>query len=367
MMKIENGEKSIHDVALVGSRDEISFSSSQDYCIGMVDVVNSTGLIAGMGNSVMVRKFLSTFINAMAFIVRNFDGIVIKNVGDSLFFYFPETSDMGSRLAFKKVFECFAAMIDARPVINTRLYQAGLPAVSYRISADYGRVEVAHSRSSKQDDLFGPAVSLCAKMNPMAQENGIVIGDDLCAVVRALGLEGDGMNVTGCLSYSAGLKFSYPVHDVVSVSRDRSNPLRRRSGQESGDGQETGGGDVRLKNIMIVDDELDALRTFRSFLDENKYRVQTFSSGEEALRRIASVRPSYYDLIITDIRMAPVNGIELFARAARADPDAKVLFVSALDATQELVSIFPDVNGQNVLRKPVSREQFIRTVEALTS
>ncbi|MDE1764556.1 MAG: adenylate/guanylate cyclase domain-containing protein, partial [Thaumarchaeota archaeon] len=124
-------EGNVFGTDLIG-RDEISFSYSQNYCIGMVDIVNSTGLITSMNNSIKIRKFISTFINSMALIVRNFDGVVIKNVGDSLIFYFPDTSDSDSKDAFKNVFECFAALLDARPIINTKLYQEGLPGINYR-------------------------------------------------------------------------------------------------------------------------------------------------------------------------------------------------------------------------------------------
>ncbi|MDE1763768.1 MAG: response regulator [Thaumarchaeota archaeon] len=356
----------LFETSLLGGDDEISFSSSQNYCVGVVDIVNSTGLIAGMENSIKIRKFLSIFINSMALIVRNFDGTVIKNVGDSLLFYFPDTSNSDSKGIFKKVFECFAAMLDARPIVNTHLYQEGLPAVNYRISADYGRVEIARSRSSKQDDLFGSTVSLCTKINPMAQKNGIIIGEDLYRIIHSLKLDKNGQKVMEAGAYSMGLKFAYSVYEVISTTHDLSNPFRRLSGQID-DNLKSTCNDRGLKNIMIIDDEPDALQTFKLFLDETACRVHTFKDGEEALRKIAAMNPGYYDLIITDIRMAPINGLEFYARLARITPDAKILFLSALDAAQELLSLFPRVKSQNILKKPVNREQFIKTVEALTS
>ena len=80
----------------------------------------------------------------MAAIARNFGANVVKNSGDSLIYYFPETIDSSDNMrAFKNVFECGLTMLSVNPIINTRLQKEddGLPNLSYRISADYGRVE----------------------------------------------------------------------------------------------------------------------------------------------------------------------------------------------------------------------------------
>jgi hypothetical protein len=56
--------------------------------------------------------------------------------------------------------------------------------LSYRISADYGRVEIAKSLTSTSEDLFGLAVNLCAKINSRAEPNGMVIGNSLYQVTN---------------------------------------------------------------------------------------------------------------------------------------------------------------------------------------
>jgi hypothetical protein len=73
--------------------------------------------------------------------------------------------------------ECGITMIAARDIINAKLKEEGeLPSMYYKISADYGRVEVARSLSSPDtDDLFGSNMNVCAKINSMASANGMVI------------------------------------------------------------------------------------------------------------------------------------------------------------------------------------------------
>jgi two-component system, OmpR family, response regulator ChvI len=77
------------------------------------------------------------------------------------------------------------------------------------------------------------------------------------------------------------------------------------------------------------------------------------SDSQEALYRFAQLDPSYYGLVILDIRMARLNGLQLYYRLKAINPNVKVLFLSALDAAEEMVSILPDVKLDDVIRKPV--------------
>ena len=103
-------------------------------------MVNSTSITAKMTNSDYVKKYDGIFINTMATIARNFEGKVIKNTGDSVIYYFPNTCDSSNECAFRNVLECCLTMISATCVIDEKLYEEALPALKYRISADYGKV-----------------------------------------------------------------------------------------------------------------------------------------------------------------------------------------------------------------------------------
>jgi hypothetical protein len=122
----------------------------------------------------------------MAAIARNFGAKVIKNVGDCLIFCYPGTSDPSdtrNKSAFNDVLECFITMIEARSTINQKLHEEGLPPLSYRISADYAR-----SATSESDDLFGPIMNTCSKINLNAPSNGVAIGDGLYKILRSFPL-----------------------------------------------------------------------------------------------------------------------------------------------------------------------------------
>jgi two-component system response regulator ChvI len=170
--------------------EEIQFTgNSHNCCICFVDVVDSTRITTvEIANSEKIKRYYSIFINTMAAIARNFGANIIKNTGDSLIYYFPKTADSPNNMsAFKSVFECGLTMISVNPIVNAKLQkEEGLPNLSYRISADYGRVEVAKSLTSTSEDLFGPTVNLCAKINSKAEPNGMVIGNNLYQVTKAI-------------------------------------------------------------------------------------------------------------------------------------------------------------------------------------
>ncbi len=167
-----------HSPAVYGlGYEEICFlPDSQNYCVCLVDIVDSTGTTAKISDHQKIRQYYSIFINTMAVVLRSYSGKIVKNAGDALIFYFPDSSDPSHEAAFKDILECFTMMILAHCIINAKLDAQNLLPVSYRISADYGRVEVATSTSSGAKDLFGSPMNICAKINSMAEPNGIVIG-----------------------------------------------------------------------------------------------------------------------------------------------------------------------------------------------
>ncbi|MFY9794423.1 MAG: response regulator, partial [Candidatus Nitrosopolaris sp.] len=115
--------------------------------------------------------------------------------------------------------------------------------------------------------------------------------------------------------------------------------------------------------ILLVDDEEDILDTFKTGLACEGFNVEAFADPMEALTHFATVNPSHYDLAILDIRMPGLNGLQLYYRLKAINRNTKILFVSALDAVPELISILPDVKTTNdIIKKPVALDDFISAV-----
>ncbi len=191
--------------------NEITFSGNYiSCCVGIVDAVNSTNISAKLVNGKLC-KYYSIFLNAMAVIAREFGAVVVKNVGDSLLYYFPQTLDGYSKSALKDMLECNLTMIESHLIINKKMLEENLPSVNYRVSVDYGNVMIAKSLNTSNDDIFGATVNLCAKINSKAAPNSIVIGGDLHQIVKNFG-EYD-FNLIS--SYSSGLKLEYPIYTIM--------------------------------------------------------------------------------------------------------------------------------------------------------
>jgi len=190
--------------------NEILFNGGyKNYCICIVDIVNSCKITASLPKA-KVCKYYSIFLNSMAMIAKEFGGKVVKNVGDSLLYYFPQTSDDSSKHNFIDPLECSMAMIEAHGIINQKMREERLPPVNYRISADYGSVMTAKTKTS-DEDVFGATVNMCAKINHIAIPNSIVIGADLFQIVKSF----EGYEFEPVAVYSSGFKYEYTVYSVT--------------------------------------------------------------------------------------------------------------------------------------------------------
>ncbi len=109
-------------------------------------------------------------------------------------------------------------MIAVNPIINAKLTEEGLPSLHYRMSADYGRVDVVKSLTSTSEDLFGPTVNICAKINSIASPDGMVIGGDLYEIVnRTFDKNYYFSKVSQYLIDDFGIQ--YPVYSISSKSK----------------------------------------------------------------------------------------------------------------------------------------------------
>lgn len=200
------------------SDEEVTFSGKrQNYCVCYIDMINSTKITDEMSES-NIGKYYSIFLNAMAIIAKNFGGKIMKNAGDCLIFYFPASSESSEELVFKDIIECCLTMTLAHDAINARLSKQNLPALNYRISADFGKLEVARSVTSNSEDFFGSTMNLCAKINAKALPNGIVIGEGLHRILKSFTFY-NSYNFEEIGSYSMINKKDYPFYSVTSKEK----------------------------------------------------------------------------------------------------------------------------------------------------
>ena len=105
-----------------------------------------------------------------------------------------------------------------------------------------------------------------------------------------------------------------------------------------------------IKNIMLVNDEQDVLYNFKITLSEEG-NVISFSKSKEAVHQHlidSNNSSSYCDLAIIDIRMPELNGIQLYQILKIINKNIKVLFISALEAAGEILSMFPEIDSSDI-------------------
>lgn len=338
------------------NEDEIHFlDRSQHYLVSFVDMVNSTETASHFLGSDAVRKYYSLFINAIASIAREAGGKVIKNAGDCLVLYFPATSGTMDFASLKRSLDCCLDICDAHAAINSLAKTEGLPPVNYRVSADYGAVELAKSKTSSEYDLIGPTMNLCSKINAKASSNSLVVGGDLHEILTT-GFDrkfNKHYRFEQIGEYSAGLKCAYPV---FAVSRKQYAGIAEH--YDSSPGQKS------RYRIMIVDDEPDILMTFGTMLEStDAIDVESFTDSLEALRQFLAKNPGYYSLVIADIRMPRLNGIQLSKILKCLDPELHILLVTAHDIVEEVSSMLPEIQRANIVRKPMSQDTFLNKVK----
>ena len=113
------------------------------------------------------------------------------------------------------------------------------------------------------------------------------------------------------------------------------------------------------KNILVVDDEKIVCDMARIILQNEGYEVDTFTDSVLAL---AAIRNKRYDLVVTDLKMENVSGMDILREVNQLYPDTKVIMLTAyatLDATIEAIreriyDFFP---------KPVKIEELKRSVQ----
>jgi two-component system, OmpR family, response regulator ChvI len=361
---ILNRSQPINSLGVKKEEDEICFIGAQNCCVCFVDIVNSTGITSSINTPEKVRRFYEIFLNTIAAIARESGAKIIKNVGDCLIFYYPGTADPSNKSAFNDVLECCITMVEARETINRKLHEEELPSLSYRISVDYGRVEVARSATSKSDDLFGPIMNMCSKINSKALPNEVVIGDGLYHQLQSFSLLSS-LEENHCHfekmvmpEYQQAEFKDYPLYSL-----QKNNSISSFSESDAHEQQQSSS-----VSILLVDDEKDSLYTFKKSLASEGYDVDAFVDPVKALAHFSKLSPSHYKLAVLDIRMPGLNGLQLYYRLKAINRNIKILFISALDAVPELTSILPDLKAaMDIMKKPVELHEFISTIRrALT-
>ena len=127
-------------------------------------------------------------------------------------------------------------------------------------------------------------------------------------------------------------------------------------------------------HLLVVDDQKNMRTTTAMLLRQAGHKVQEAASGEEAIRLLEE---SPFDLLLTDLKMEPMDGMELLARALQIQPSLQVIVMTAygtIDSAVQAVRIgaadylskpFKDGELEIRVAKALEHRQLRRQVDAL--
>jgi len=118
---------------------------------------------------------------------------------------------------------------------------------------------------------------------------------------------------------------------------------------------------VRLEpiSILVVDDNLSVLDALVLLLEREGYRVTGCGDGQSAIDRIAS---EHFDLVLTDLRMEPVDGMQVVRAARGASPPIETMVFTAYGSVEAAVEAMR-LGALDFLTKPVTADQLLHRVQ----
>jgi two-component system NtrC family response regulator len=114
-----------------------------------------------------------------------------------------------------------------------------------------------------------------------------------------------------------------------------------------------------METILIVDDERNYLVVLEALLSPEGYEIVTTDSGQEALRLF---RGSDIDLVITDMKMPGLSGMELLEACKGINGDVPVIMMTAFGTIEMAVEAMKK-NAYHYITKPFQNEQLKLTVK----
>src|SRR5438045_1443764 len=107
-------------------------------------------------------------------------------------------------------------------------------------------------------------------------------------------------------------------------------------------------------NILLVDDEPGMHRYIKTLLEVDDYKVETASTGEEALERVnKGLQP---DLVRLDVLMPGIDGLQTLEQLRQLRPGVKVIMLSCVSDTRKVVQAIR-LGAHDYLTKPFQKAE----------
>jgi two-component system response regulator ChvI len=110
------------------------------------------------------------------------------------------------------------------------------------------------------------------------------------------------------------------------------------------------------QRILLVDDESDITFSFSIGLEDSGFEVDTFNNP---LRALSNFKSNSYDLVLLDIKMPEMNGIDLCKEIRKLDNSVRICFLTAFDSRYEEFRRYSEC----FIRKPITIDNLVEKVK----
>jgi DNA-binding NtrC family response regulator len=120
-----------------------------------------------------------------------------------------------------------------------------------------------------------------------------------------------------------------------------------------------------LAKLLIVDDDSDIVQVLKMGLLKNGFLVEAFTDPEEALQSFKSDAESYC-LVLSDVRMPSISGIQLSKKVKEVNPNVKVVLMTAFEIKDnEFSRVFPSIQVDGFVQKPIGIKELTDKILSL--
>jgi CheY-like chemotaxis protein len=124
---------------------------------------------------------------------------------------------------------------------------------------------------------------------------------------------------------------------------------------------------VYLLNILLVDDDTDTLGLVQKYFEKKGAHVNAYSNPLLALedfKKNKNHSDSHYDLVISDIRMPEMNGIELASIIRKMDQNIPIIFMTA-SSIADIDKSLKILNIEDVVTKPIKLKNLLEKINTV--
>ena len=115
----------------------------------------------------------------------------------------------------------------------------------------------------------------------------------------------------------------------------------------------------QMHSILVVDDETSMREFLEVLLSKEGYKVSDAKSGKQALKMI---QKNDYDLVLSDIRLGDITGLEVLKEAKKKDADTIVIMISAYSTTEIAVEAMNE-GAYDFVPKPFDNTELKQTIK----